>query len=277
MKTMIIATDFSEASLHAAKYAAMLTQQISVGRMILYHSYYDMITVAPPFTDSEYYSKLEEDYIARLGEIRDRLVPLVAKGVTIECFSNISPLQEAVTVDFLKEKPDLIVMGITGKSQVKERIMGSQAVIAARHTTIPLLLIPFDATFKGIKRIVFAWDMKDSKETIPKKILKDILQTFKAELLILNIDKNNKSFSNETIGEMEFMHHLFDPENAQYFYGDHPDASRGIISFSENHQADMVMIIPKKKSFPDSLFRKSTTKRLAFHIKIPLFILPPRR
>lgn len=276
MKTMIVATDFSEASLHAAKYAAMLTGQIPVNRLLLYHSYYDIITVSPPFTDSEYYSNLKEDYIGRLNEIRDRLVPLVAKGVTIECFANISPFQEAITVDFLKEKPDLIVMGITGKSQVKEKIMGSQAVIAARHTTIPLLLIPFDATFKVIKKIVFGWDMKNSRKTISKKVLEDILHTFKAELLILNIDKNNKSFSNKTIGEMEFMHHLFDPENAQYFYGDHPDASRGIIAFSENHQADMVMIIPKKKSFPDSLFRKSTTKRLAFHIKIPLFILPSR-
>lgn len=274
MKTIIVATDFSEAALNAARYAAMLTRQLPVTRLLLYHSYHDMLLVIPSFSDSEYYAKLQEDFIERLNEIKDMLTPLVAKNVTIDCLANISPLQDAIGVDFLKEEPQMIVMGITGKSQVKEKIMGSQAVIAARQTAIPLLLIPFDATYKRIKKIVFAWDMKDSEMTIPMNLLNSLVQTLKAELLILNIDYKNKNFNKDTFKEQAFIHHSLDPGNTRCFYDDHPDAGKGVIMFAENHQADVVIVIPKKKSFPDNLFKKSTTKRLAFNIKIPLLILP---
>jgi nucleotide-binding universal stress UspA family protein len=274
MQTIILATDFSEAALRAGIYAAMLTRQMPVTRLILYHSYYDLIATDVPLTDAEYYLKIQEDSIRRLNDIKSRLIPLVAAGVAIECLANMSSLQEAIRVDFLKENTELVVMGITGKSKVKEKIMGSQAIMAARHTTVPLLLIPFDATYKGIKRIVFAWDMENSEKTFPERLFKSILQVLKAELFMLNIDYNNKNFSKETIKEQAFMHHSLDPVNAKYFYSNHPDAAQGIIDFAERQQADLVMIVPRKKTFPNNLFRKKVTNRLAFHIKIPLLILP---
>jgi len=274
MKTVILATDFSEAAFNAAQYAASLTRQIPVERLVLYHSYYSMIATDTPPTDIELGSILREDSIRKLNEMKSYLIPLAQAGITIDCLADMFPFQEAVSVNFLKEKADLVVMGITGKSKIKERIMGSQAVMAAKRTTIPLLLIPFDATYKKIKKVVFAWDMMDSERTFPRKMLKDALQILNAELLVLNVDHNNKSFDEDTIREQKFMHQILEAEDAKFFYGNHPDAARGIIDFAERQQADLVMVIPRKKAFPENLFKKRITKRLAFNIKIPLFILP---
>lgn len=277
MKTTVVATDFSEAAHNAARCAASLTRQIPVNRIILYHSYFSMIATDTPLPDSDYYRDLQEDSMNSLNDLKSLLKPLAANGVVIECLANISSLQEAIHIDFVKENIDLIVMGVTGESKLKEKIMGSQAVMAAKQTTIPLLLIPFDATYKTIKRAVFASDMEDSEKTFPRQMFKDILQVLKAELLVLNIDYNNKKFSESTIKEQTIMHQILDPENATYFYGSHPDASRGIIAFAESRYVDLVMIIPKKKTFPENLFKKSTTRKLAFHIKTPLLILPHRK
>ncbi|TAN14255.1 MAG: universal stress protein [Chitinophagaceae bacterium] len=274
METIIVATDFSDAAFGAGKYAAALTRQIPVTRLILYHSYYEMVTVERPLTDAEYFSELKRDSFVRLKDLKSRLAPLTAAGVVIECIANISPLQDAVCVDFVKENAELIVMGITGKSKMKEKLMGSQAVMAARNTTIPLLMIPFEATYRGIKKIVFAWDMENSEKTFPENLFKKILHILKAELLVLNVDYKNKNFGAETMGEQAFMHHSLDPEDTKYFYSNHPDAVSGIIGFAERHQADLVMVIPRKRTFPAYLFQKKVTRRLAFHIKIPLLVLP---
>lgn len=276
METIILATDFSDAALRAGKYAAALTRQIPVTRLILYHSYYEMVTVERPLTDAEYFSELKRDSFERLKDLRSRLAPLTAAGVVIECITSISPLQDAVGVDFVKENAELIVMGITGKSKMKEKLMGSQAVMAARNTTIPLLLVPFEASYERIKRVVFAWDMEHSEKTFPENLFKKILHILQAELLVINVDYKNKNFRAETIGEQEFMHHSLDPEDAKYFYSNHPDAVSGIIDFAERHQADLVMVIPRKRTFPANLFQKKVTRKLAFHIKIPLLILPPK-
>lgn len=274
MKTIIVATDFSDTAFNAAKYAAALTWQMPVSKMILYHSYYNMIIADPSFTDTQFYSQLQEDGIQRLKQISAQLKPLAADGIVIECVTDMASLREGVHGNFLNENAELVVMGVTGKSKLEETIMGSQAIIAARRTAVPLLLVPAESKYKKIGKVVFAWDMQDSEATFPHMTFKNILDALKAELLVLNIDYNNKNFDANIIREQTIMHQLLDPEGAKYFYGSHPDASRGIIAFAARYRADLVIIIPKKKSFPDSLFKKSTTKSVVSHINTPLLILP---
>jgi len=276
MQTIILATDFSEAALCAGKYAAAMTHQIPVTRMVLYHSYYVPVATDTFLTDTDY-SILQAGSVSKLEGLKKELIPLAAEGLRIECLADMSALQDAVTTDLLKEHPGLIVMGITGKSQIKEKIIGSQAVMAARHTSVPLLLIPFDAAFNGFKKAIFAWDMKYPARVFPEKMFKDMLHILKTKLLVFNVDYKNRSFDAEIVDEQKFMHRVLKGEDISFFYSNHPDIVDGIIDFAEQQKADIVMVIPRKDIFPQSLFRKKITKKLAFHIKIPLLILPGKR
>lgn len=276
MNTIIVATDFSDAAFNAAQYAAYLTRYIPVNKMILYHSYYDLIATDTPLANTEYYLQLQEDSLRRLTELKGLLKLKAADGIIIECVANMSSLRDVVCGDFVQENAEMVVMGATGKSGLKEKILGSQAMITARYTAIPLLLIPFNATFQKIEKIVLAWNMKNSEQTFPEQIFKNLLQQLKAEILILNIDHNNKKFSKTTIREQEFMHHLVDSQHAEFFYADHPDAAQGIIDFAKKRHADMVMVIPRKDTFPENLIKRRVTKKLVFRLKIPLMILPSK-
>lgn len=277
MKTLISATDFSDAALNAAEYAATLTRRIpAVSRLILYHSCLDRLSTEVPLTDERYYAALKEKSIAKLKEVKSHLIPFVAAGVTIEILVDASSLKEAIGGSLLKENPQLIVMGTAGRSKVKERIFGSQAVMAARHTTVPLLLVPPEASCKAVKRVVLAWDMKDSAGTFPGEFFRGFLKTLNVELLIINIDYHNRNFSADTIKEQSFMHDFFEGENVTCFYDNRWDAGRGIMAFAAQNAADWVIVIPKKGHFPENVFKPSMTHRLAYHSKIALLVLPPR-
>lgn len=274
MKTIIVATDFSEAALRAGRYAAAFTHQVSASRMILYHSCYVPVSTDTPLHDTQLLMRLKENSITQLNKLQSEFRPLISDNVIIENLVDDTPLPIAINTVFPGKKADLIIMGITGKSKIKEKIMGSHAVMAAKNTVIPLLLIPFEAQFKKIRKVVLAWDMEETEKTFPVTLFKDILHKLKAEIVVLNIDYRNRNFNSETLVEQSFMHQLLDPENATYFYNDHPDASNGILRFAEKQHADLVTIIQKKHSFLANLFRNKITKKLAFHSNIPLLVLP---
>ena len=47
----------------------------------------------------------------------------------------------------------------------------------------------------------------------------------------------------------------------------------GINQFVADNKIDMIVFIPKKHSFFNSIFHESNTKRMAFHSTIPLLAL----
>ena len=46
---------------------------------------------------------------------------------------------------------DLIVMGITGTSKIEEVLIGSTAISVVKHTKIPVIIVPPDASYSSIK------------------------------------------------------------------------------------------------------------------------------
>lgn len=274
MKTIIVATDFSEPALRAARYAAALTHQIPVEKIILFHSFHLPAGVETASSQYELLLNLKEVSLNQLKTIQAELRLLVATGVIFECIAVPAFLQPALKSLVQEKKADMIIMGITGKNKMKEKVMGSQAILTAKNTSIPLMLIPFKAQYKKIEKVVLAWDMEETEKTFPAVLFKDILHEIKAGLLVLNVDYHNKKFNKETIQEQVFMHGLLDAEKASYFYDNHPDASNGILRFAEKQGAELVIIIPKKHSFPANLLKKRTTRKLAFHSSVPLLVLP---
>ena len=56
----------------------------------------------------------------------------------------------------------------------------------------------------------------------------------------------------------------------QYHFTENESFTAGINLFADNNQIDLVITMPKKHGFFDTLFKKSHTKRLAFHSHLPL-------
>lgn len=59
MKTFLVATDFSQSALNAAKYAAAFGSQLGISQIILYHSfdalhsYFDLTQIRSTLSDSD--------------------------------------------------------------------------------------------------------------------------------------------------------------------------------------------------------------------------------
>lgn len=275
MDTILIPTDYSDTSKNSALYALKLAQQLGIRKMVLYNAYQQPITADPAMTAVEFYNLEDFRNISEEG-MRNFVSDLKASNgdVEFETICDFNILSNGIE-DMCKNNPSigLIVMGITGGGKLEEVLIGSNTIHVAKHTTVPLIIVPADAAYKPIRQVVLACDFKHVVETTPVAPIKQILNATKAKLHVLNIDHNNKEYDAETPFESLKLDSLLDDCHPEYHFIDNTDFTEGMNEFVQQNNIDLIVTIPKKHGLFEGLFKRSHTKMLAYHTHIPLMVI----
>jgi len=166
-------------------------------------------------------------------------------------------------------------MGITGSSRLTQVFMGTNTLNVVRHISCPVLIIPPDAKFTGLKKVVLTSDFKDVARTTPFIGLKKILDTFEPELDILNVDSEHYvELTDEYKIEREAMEDKLGSYNPNFSFLRSYDFLDGINNYVETRDIDAIVTIPRKHNFVSQLFKTSHTKKLAYHSNVPIFTVP---
>ncbi|HEY0609821.1 MAG TPA: universal stress protein [Chitinophaga sp.] len=275
MKTIIVPTDFSETSYNAARYALGLARQMNTARVVLYHAY-ELIVPIPDVPSSVPMvnpDELRSASMEGLDKMKRELEPLLPENTVLASRAENHLLPANIDQVAKQEQADLIVMGITGGSQLEEILVGSNTIDVVKHTNCPVIIVPGSARFRPIRKIVFACDFRKVVETTPVQPLKKLLNVFKPELHVLNIDHESKHFTSDTPYETLMLDTLLEGYDPQFHFIDHTNVVQGIMDFAEKQEADLILIIPKKHGLFDHIFKRSRTTQLAFHTHIPLLAI----
>jgi len=148
IKSIMAAVDFSEYSIRAAEYAARLAKDLNA-KLLLTNIYnqrdVDMMQeVAIRVPEFSVKKHLDEHITERKQKLRDFAKKLDREVLAIEINVQIGVPYEALLKEIEKHKPDLLVMGVKGRSDVVDMIIGSCAQKMFRHSPIPLLSIRSD-------------------------------------------------------------------------------------------------------------------------------------
>jgi len=274
METIIITTDFSAASTHAARYAASLSQILRTKNIILYHSYeIPPVSTEIPLPEMENPSLSEQHSIAGLDALLSEIKPLINEQATIITVSDDQPLTSGIIKLQQQYRAELIVAGMTGKSGIEKVFVGSNTIKLIQNAPTNLLVVPHEAQFVLPKNAVFACDFNLVDQTTPVETLYQLVHRLNVQLLILNVAKPEARFDPDMIPEQFKLHELLDHLHPQYHYTEHNDTAEGIMEFAEAAQAQFVITVPKVYGFFESLFHRSVTKKLAHHTRLPLFLL----
>ncbi|MHA4806696.1 universal stress protein [Flavitalea flava] len=280
MNTILVLTDFSEASLHAARYAGGLTRQFNSKRLVLLNAYKTITPIPaseiPPYQTSVFEDNSKMIFEASTAELevfKEKLEGFVYPETEIVSRAEDIDLAESINEIAAEEGADLVVMGITGKSRLEQMLMGSSTVNVSAECLYPLIIVPLDAAIEPVKRIVFACDMEKVQETTPVEDLKKVLNDFKAELMVVNVTRKGNGQSAEKSGKAVLLDQLMTVYRATYHFIDHSDTVEGITHFAQERNASLILVIPKSHGFVDGLFHRSVTQKLAYHTSIPLLVM----
>jgi len=282
MKTILVPTDFSDSSLNAARYALSYSNSIGATKVVLYHTYsvsspvnYGIIPTEPMLLNEDVmdFEHLEKIAMNGLKHFRNELKEYCPQNIDIELVAKYGFLTEDIKTTQSEVGADIIIMSITGGGVLTESIIGSDAVIVAKQSSIPVIIIPPLTLFKEIHNILLVSDFEDVKESVPISQIKSVLDATKGKLNILHISKENSYPYNQNSEERFLFEELFEGYSLSFHFMFALSFVEGINDFSNENNMDIVIIIPKKHSLLESLFVKSHTKELAFHSQLPVMVV----
>lgn len=272
MKNILVPVDFSSTAKNSAIYAACLCREIAAEKIILYNAY------SMPLATEMSWAVLQTEELQKASEeglqhYKAELNAVCGAGLVIETISDFGFLAERIDTIAHEAKADLIVMGITGGGKLEEVLMGSNTTHVVNHTTIPVLIVPSDCRWKPIKVIGWACDYKDVMKSTPALAIGEFVEATHAKMVVMHNNPDPKAFDPELFHNNVMVAEMFKRIQPEFDMVSFEDFLEATHSFVEKHHVDMLLVIPKKTSWFESLFKRSHTKMLAFHSHIPLLCL----
>jgi nucleotide-binding universal stress UspA family protein len=256
MHRVIIPVDFSETSLNAARFTASMLAGKKDTVALLYNNYesqgdYDVVV--------GYQESLKKEFLARGVENVEYENEM--GGDLIENIGRLAHTSRAT----------LIVMGITGKSEVRQAMFGSNTLKLVDKNLLPVMIIPPDAVYKEIKNVVFTSDFKDIEATTPSALISSVLEIFNPMMHIVNVNKEHYVSITEDIekGKAVFRE-MFKSFKTEFYFLTMNDFYEAVDNFVKDYHIDILVTVPKHQSNAVSLFKSTHTKRLAYHSRIPI-------
>lgn len=275
MKTILVPTDFSDASRNASIYAAEFGK-IMQCEVILFHTYILPIAIVSdiPTTIMMDPEVLKQETLDLLKKEAEVVSEITGTKLSYEAAEG-DPVAEIIEVERNK-KPHLIVMGMKESGALSEYVIGSIATDVIRQSLTPVMIIPMVAKFKQFKKIVFATDYNLATDTHLLDPLKDFCKIFYSKLFLLNVVKELELIGVEKeVSRMRIQNYFEDLEH-QHYYLEDDDIIHGLNSFIDEYNIDLIAMLPHKHNLFSRIFKEGSTKKMAFHTHVPLLTMPSR-
>jgi nucleotide-binding universal stress UspA family protein len=273
MKTILAATDFTPASHNACLYASEIAGRLN-GRLILFNAYQQI----PVSMD-------DSSVIVSLNEMKD----ISRRQLQKEAHRINATSPDAVTIVYeegdaahtimetaANVRADLIVTGIKTGGKNLRRLLGSTVTSILHKTRIPVLAVPEEARYTGIRSVALAneSDLEPDADVHIMDALRDIAERFHAQVYLVRVEKNR---FREVLGVLQRPFKLIrtirslDPG---YECIEGKDVQEALNKFIKTYQVDLLAMLPHKHSLLERWFSKSQTRSMIFQTHIPLLILP---
>lgn len=278
MNTILVAIDFSITSEHAARYICKLSKQIKPKRIILYHALGnlnpDRIFITDVLAPSvEVVTAEIEKAMQQLNSLSETLKTSIGFTVKLQVIAKDEALLKGINMLIKEEEVDLVVLGISGEANQNKNVIGSNTLKLMRECIAPVMVVPSKVDFKHIDNLMLAWDHKDTNETLPVMSLTKIMQCLFAKLFVVYIDNNSYQTAAEIVEESRDLRRLLIDLSPEVHSPKQQSITDGLLQFVVDHNIDLMAIVPKKASFLEEFFNKSSSNKIALRTEIPMLFL----
>tara|TARA_R110002050_G_scaffold233063_3_gene368801 strand:+ start:28173 stop:28988 length:816 start_codon:yes stop_codon:yes gene_type:complete len=269
MDTILVATNFSKLSDNAVLYSASLAKQFKT-KLILFNAFQIPLHASNTLLSVTSLNELIQKNKDKLNEIALYLTKKFNIKVDYKCSYNSLDKEIDSLMNTYASK--LLVIGMSSKS-IEQNLLGNPTTTLISMKKFPVLAIPINAKFNGIKKILFACDLM---KHVPLKTLAKLRQLatkLKSEVTVFYVDQkiNELKLNTKTLDyigkELDDVTHLY--KNVK---------SNTVIEEIEKEikesNSELLVMIPKKYGFWESIIHKSKTRVMASGMNIPLLSIP---
>lgn len=274
MKKILLPTDFSEAATNAFVHALEFAKIVKA-ELILLHTF-EIPVYDSQFFPENYASIYSSIELAKFEMFKDE-IPKLRTIATERKLDDIVIKHRLMDGDLIynlknaveEDQIDFVIMGTTGVSDWTKFFTGSNTSSVISEVQVPVLCVPADAKYKKIKTIGFTTRYREKDKAELRKILK-IAKKTDAKVKSLYVKASNTDVSEATIKEWEKE---FENENVEFLVLPSDEVKETILDFILFKDIDVLTTITHKRSFFESIFDTSFSKKIAKEVSVPVLVM----
>ncbi len=276
LRSITVAVDISRGSDSALRFAWHIAQKVGASLEVVYAM--DSIFVGHTSSASGFLSGYQHTMEMELDAfIRETMAPL---GVMYEPLHPGAPgQQQSPAIPALRSKViygypdaaleacsrqvDLLVLGTTNQGALGKKVFGSVSTEVSRRAHCPVLLVPPDAEFRGLKNVLYASHF-DSLSTLRIRQALSFARHFDGQVHFVHVgpggekgtDLERKLFEasyRESPGEPPFLF--------SNIVGD--DVLGALYDYALYHRIELLVFVTHQRSFWESILHRSIIRAAA--------------
>lgn len=267
-------TDFSECSLNAIEYATRLGEKYKAD-LVLFHvlNREDYEKLSPSDPKGQYQMNF---VLEKLQNLQDAVrKESLSKGLK-SCTSVVkegSIVKE--TLEYATEiNAGLIVVGTEGVNDFRENMIGSRASRLVEQSNRDILVVPRKVYFKAPRKLVYATDYLEEDKIAIQKIV-EVAKFFDAEIDMIHVSTAHKALDKSLHMTMvEEIEPFIKYDKVNFVLKSfRDDIALGLENYLQTAKGDILVTLSEKKSFFDQIFSKNLSKKMAYFINKPLWVI----
>lgn len=281
MPQILVPVDLSTNSKNAYAYALGLATRLQLDVKLLHVYNQSFVPNEPMHFDGS--DSLEESDERRLKQFArphptdpDYLRLKVPQNVTIT-YDTVINLSAAAGIRAAAAEDDveMIVMGTSNKTGIFVNWLGSTASTISETASKPVMLVPPTATFTDYRTIVVA----NHYETTDTEVMEQVStlgKLFNATLHFAHIIHPTDHFPYQFVARSISDQLTTGPDKELAFKVanlKNDSVAEGLEQYAEKQEADLMVVVNRKRSTWNALLRSSLTQQMAMTTKIPLLII----
>ncbi len=279
MKNILLPTDFSDNAWNAIFTGLKMFETVDCN-FILLNTYEPKLANLMGNKSKErlgvIYDSLSENSKLQLDKTMQYLHENHARSNhKFESVSISNDIEHAINQMAADRDIDLIVMGTKGATGAKEVFMGSNTVkVIKKVRRCPIIAVPHNYDFKALKSVVFPTDFTHPYSKSELKPLIDIVSLWNAEIFILQVAQEYELQDEQKRNLKQLSNRLKDVKHSFNKVEMWNNVAEATNKFADENDMDLITLIHYPHTFMEKLTREPVIRKMGFHTKVPLMVLP---
>lgn len=272
MKKILVPTDFSNIANNALKEAIHIAKK-SNAEIVLLSVVEEGSTGSIKITGEIMKRDVQENiyFIKLVEKTKERIAKIISEHNDVTIYPEIRMGNPFHSISDIVSEQDvnLIVMGTRGASGLAELVIGSNTEKVVRHSKCPVLSV-HDMPTTSYKDIVYASSFDDDEAGLIN-LLKDFQKKYDSTIHMVWVNTPN-NFERDKLTKIRMRQFIEKHKISNCTVNIYNDISEedGIISFSEEKNADMIAMITHGRTGFAHLIAGSIAEDVVNHTKRPV-------
>ncbi len=279
MKKIVVPTDFSPNADKALNFAVQIAKQAKA-EIYLIHAcdMFDTVFKDNQTKYNEHNQTISDKATESLSILKKSIEDTEKLSVHIKLYNG--KITDSILQASDEHHADLIIMGTLGEAGVKEKIVGSISAWVIGKTTIPVMAVPLMSEWEIPTSFLLAINNFDTQPEIFKLVF-ELAELFNAVVHIGIFTDADKADAIEylkdergVVAYEEKLSTMYKNSTIKHVHIDGHTFQETIEKYILEQGIDFVAMLTHKRTLIESIFNKSMTKKMSYHTRIPLLVVP---